>query len=43
MCFEWFSKLMGDDPDLDPKVTLPFFESKVLHFDATLLTDSGME
>ncbi|CAG7834571.1 unnamed protein product [Allacma fusca] len=43
MCFEWFSKLMGDEPDLDPKFTEPFFERKILNFDATLLTDSGME
>ncbi len=43
MCFEWFSKLMGDDPDIDPNVTLPFFQGKILSFDATLLTENGLE
>jgi len=43
MCFEWFSKLMGEDPDLEPAFFQPFFERKVLNFDATMLTESGME
>lgn len=43
MNFEWFSKLMGEDPDIDPCVTLPFFEGKILNFDATLITENGLE
>jgi len=34
---------MGDEPDIDPAVTQPFFEGKILNFDATLLTENGLE
>ncbi|XP_075815088.1 ubiquitin carboxyl-terminal hydrolase 9Y-like [Microtus pennsylvanicus] len=42
-CFMWFSKLMGDDPDLDPDIIQDFFESNVLQLDPTLLTESGIK
>jgi ubiquitin carboxyl-terminal hydrolase 9/24 len=41
-CFRWFSKLMGEEPDLDPDINRSFFESVILQFDPTLLTESGM-
>uniref|UniRef100_A0A8C4NAB1 UBP34/UBP24/USP9X/USP9Y-like ARM repeat region domain-containing protein n=1 Tax=Eptatretus burgeri TaxID=7764 RepID=A0A8C4NAB1_EPTBU len=41
-CFKWFSKLMGDEPDLDPDINREFFESNVLHLDPGLLTENGM-
>lgn len=42
-CFKWFSKLMGDEPDLDPDITKEFFESNILQFDPSLLTENGMK
>lgn len=42
-CFKWFSKLMGDEPDLDPAVNRDFFENNVLQLDPSLLTESGMK
>jgi len=36
-------QLMGDEPDLDPEITCEFFQSYVLKFDPTLLTESGMK
>lgn len=42
-CFMWFSKLMEDDPDLDPDIIQDFFESNVLQLDPTLLTESGIK
>ena len=30
ICFKWFSKLMGDEPDLDPEINRDFFESNLL-------------
>ncbi|CAG0917225.1 unnamed protein product [Notodromas monacha] len=42
-CFKWFSKLMGDEPDLDPEINRSFFETVILQFDPTLLTESGMK
>ncbi|XP_059479532.1 probable ubiquitin carboxyl-terminal hydrolase FAF-X isoform X3 [Neocloeon triangulifer] len=41
-CFKWFSKLMGDEPDLDPSFNRQFFENNVLQLDPALLTESGM-
>jgi len=41
-CFRWFSKLMGEEPDLDPDITKEFFESNILQFDPSLLTENGM-
>ncbi|XP_046391897.1 probable ubiquitin carboxyl-terminal hydrolase FAF-X isoform X3 [Ischnura elegans] len=42
-CFKWFSKLMGDEPDLDPAINKDFFENNILQLDPTLLTESGMK
>ncbi|XP_054272313.1 probable ubiquitin carboxyl-terminal hydrolase FAF-X isoform X2 [Macrosteles quadrilineatus] len=42
-CFKWFSKLMGEEPDLDPAINKEFFENNVLQLDPTLLTESGMK
>ncbi|XP_026291782.1 probable ubiquitin carboxyl-terminal hydrolase FAF-X isoform X3 [Frankliniella occidentalis] len=41
-CFKWFSKLMGEEPDLDPAINKDFFENNILQLDPTLLTESGM-
>nr|CAH0098909.1 unnamed protein product [Daphnia galeata] len=32
-CFKWFSKLMGEEPDLDPEVNREFFEAQILQLD----------
>ncbi|XP_032888975.1 probable ubiquitin carboxyl-terminal hydrolase FAF-X isoform X4 [Amblyraja radiata] len=42
-CFKWFSKLMGDEPDLDPDINKDFFENNVLQLDPSLLTENGMK
>ncbi|XP_054553726.1 probable ubiquitin carboxyl-terminal hydrolase FAF-X [Talpa occidentalis] len=42
-CFKWYSKLMGDEPDLDPDINKDFFESNVLQLDPLLLTENGMK
>lgn len=42
-CFKWFSKLMGEEPDLDPGVNNDFFENNILQLDPTLLTESGIK
>ncbi|XP_075236606.1 ubiquitin carboxyl-terminal hydrolase-like faf isoform X2 [Lycorma delicatula] len=42
-CFKWFSKLMGDEPDLDPAINKDFFENNVLQLDPILLTESGIK
>ncbi|XP_014240200.1 probable ubiquitin carboxyl-terminal hydrolase FAF-X [Cimex lectularius] len=42
-CFKWFSKLMGEEPDLDPSVNKDFFQNNVLQLDPSLLTESGMK
>ncbi|BES97389.1 ubiquitin carboxyl-terminal hydrolase [Nesidiocoris tenuis] len=41
-CFKWFSKLMGDEPDLDPAINKDFFINNILQLDPSLLTESGM-
>ena len=41
-CFKWFSKLMGDEPDLDPEINRDFFESNLLKLDPALLTEAGI-
>ncbi|GFU01705.1 probable ubiquitin carboxyl-terminal hydrolase FAF-X [Nephila pilipes] len=41
-CFKWFSKLMGEEPDLDPEINKDFFEGIVLQLDPCLLTESGI-
>ena len=43
ICFKWFSKLMGDEPDLDPEINRDFFESNLLKLDPALLTEAGMK
>ncbi|XP_066599991.1 ubiquitin carboxyl-terminal hydrolase 9X [Prorops nasuta] len=42
-CFKWFSKLMGDEPDLDPTINKDFFQNNILQLDPTLLTESGIK
>ncbi|XP_043475108.1 probable ubiquitin carboxyl-terminal hydrolase FAF-X isoform X1 [Leptopilina heterotoma] len=42
-CFKWFSKLMGDEPDLDPSINKEFFENNILQLDPILLTESGIK
>ncbi|KAK4027909.1 probable ubiquitin carboxyl-terminal hydrolase FAF-X [Daphnia magna] len=42
-CFKWFSKLMGEEPDLDPEVNREFFEAQILQLDPSLMTESGMK
>ncbi|XP_047471205.1 probable ubiquitin carboxyl-terminal hydrolase FAF-X isoform X2 [Penaeus chinensis] len=42
-CFKWFSKLMGDEPDLDPEINKDFFENNILLLDPSLLTENGMK
>ncbi|XP_057191252.1 probable ubiquitin carboxyl-terminal hydrolase FAF-X isoform X6 [Triplophysa rosa] len=42
-CFKWYSKLMGDEPDLDPDINKDFFENNVLQLDPSLLTENGMK
>lgn len=42
-CFKWFSKLMGDEPDLDPAINKDFFENNILQLDPILVTESGIK
>lgn len=42
-CFKWFSKLMGEEPDLDPGINKDFFENNILQLDPVLLTESGIK
>ncbi|XP_074025512.1 ubiquitin carboxyl-terminal hydrolase 9X isoform X2 [Leptinotarsa decemlineata] len=42
-CFKWFSKLMGEEPDLDPGINRDFFENNILQIDPVLLTESGIK
>ncbi|KAF5307812.1 hypothetical protein FQR65_LT06684 [Abscondita terminalis] len=42
-CFRWFSKLMGEEPDLDPGINKDFFENNILQLEPTLLTESGIK
>lgn len=42
VCFKWFSKVMGDDPDLDPEITKQFFENNVLRIDPATLNEHGL-
>lgn len=42
-CFKWFSKIMGEVPDLDPVIYKDFFENNILQFDPSHLTESGMK
>lgn len=41
-CFKWFSKLMGEEPDLDPEINRDFFENNILQLDASLMTEHGI-
>ncbi|XP_039251519.2 ubiquitin carboxyl-terminal hydrolase 9X-like [Styela clava] len=41
-CFQWFSELMGEEPDLDPEIMKAFFENNILQLDPSLLTAHGM-
>ena len=41
-CAKWFSKLMGEEPDLDPEINRDFFENNILLLDPTLVTENGI-
>ncbi|XP_065177789.1 probable ubiquitin carboxyl-terminal hydrolase FAF-X isoform X1 [Sycon ciliatum] len=43
ICFRWFSKLLGDEPDLDPESTCGFMEENVLKLDPSVLTEAGLK
>ncbi|KAM4731598.1 ubiquitin carboxyl-terminal hydrolase 9X isoform 2-T2 [Anableps anableps] len=43
LLFKRYSKLMGDEPDLDPDINKDFFENNVLQLDPSLLTENGMK
>lgn len=43
ICFKWFSKLMTDDPDLEPDMNKTFFTDYITKLDPKLLTDSGIK
>lgn len=43
ICFKWFSKLMTDDPDLEPDMNRTFFVNYITKLDPKLLTDSGIK
>ena len=40
---KWFSKLMGEELDLDLEVNREFFEAQILQLDPSLMTESGMK
>ncbi|XP_068629076.1 probable ubiquitin carboxyl-terminal hydrolase FAF isoform X3 [Battus philenor] len=42
-CFRWFSKLMGEEPDLDPNINLHFFRRNIMTLPPNLLTHSGIK
>ncbi|XP_065055791.1 probable ubiquitin carboxyl-terminal hydrolase FAF-X isoform X1 [Rhopilema esculentum] len=42
VCFIWFSKVMSDDPDLDPEICKQFFEDNVFKLDASKLNEHGL-
>ncbi|XP_050542237.1 probable ubiquitin carboxyl-terminal hydrolase FAF-X isoform X2 [Daktulosphaira vitifoliae] len=42
-CFRWFSKLMGEEPDIDPSINTKFFVNNLLQLDPTLLTENGIK
>ena len=41
ICFKWFSKLNGDERDLDPEINRDFIESNLLKPDPAPLTNLG--
>lgn len=43
ICFKWFSKLMTDDPDMEPDMNKKFFVNYITRLDPKLLTDSGIK
>ena len=42
-CAKWFSKLMGEEPDLDPEINKDFFENNILQLDPSLITENGIK
>ena len=42
LSLKWFSKLMGEEPDLDPEINREFFENNILQLDPCLMTESGI-
>ncbi len=42
ICFKWFSKLMTDEPFLNPEIIKSFFVNYVSKLDPKLITDSGI-
>ncbi|GBP31248.1 Probable ubiquitin carboxyl-terminal hydrolase FAF [Eumeta japonica] len=41
-CFRWFSKLMGEEPDLDPNINLRFFRWNIMTLSPNVLTHAGI-
>lgn len=41
--FRWFSKLMGEEQDIDPAINTKFFINNLLQLDPTLLTENGIK
>ncbi|XP_013166422.1 PREDICTED: probable ubiquitin carboxyl-terminal hydrolase FAF-X, partial [Papilio xuthus] len=42
-CFRWFSKLMGEEPDLDPNINLQFFRKNIMTLPPNVLTHAGIK
>ena len=42
-CAKWFSKLMGEEPDLDPEINRDFYENNILQLDPSLVTENGIK
>ncbi|KAG7304516.1 hypothetical protein JYU34_011466 [Plutella xylostella] len=42
-CFRWFTKLMGEEPDLDPNINLQFFKNNIMTLPPELLTHAGIK
>ena len=42
-CAKWFSKLMGEEPDLDPEINKDFFENNILQLEPSLITENGIK
>ena len=42
-CAKWFSKLMGEEPDLDPEINRDFFVNNILQLDPSLVTENGIK
>ena len=41
--FQWFSELMGDEPNLNPRIIDDLFMSKIVMLNPNLVTETGFE